>query len=334
MTKPGLIDAVFDTLHDREAMAIQQPCIVLAEPFEPAAVAKLRAVGQVTELKACDEATLRAAVDNCDALLVRSRARVTRAVIEGAPRLRVIGRGGVGLENIDVDAAKERGVIVVYTPGAATDAVADLTIGLMIAVVRGIAACDADVRAGRFEQARQRTCGRELSEMTVGIIGMGRIGRAVAKRCRIAFSMSVLYNDIVQPGWLGFVAEPATKDELYARCDVVSLHVPLNDTTKNLIDAGAFSRFKTGSFLINTSRGGVVGSEALAKALMDGHLAGAGLDVVEPEPLPADHPLLRAPNTIFTAHIGARTTSGLSRMNAVVDDVLRVLEGKPPLYPS
>jgi D-3-phosphoglycerate dehydrogenase len=308
--------------------------IVLAEPFDGTAVEKLRAVGDVLALEACDESTLRRAVLDCDALLIRTATRVSRAVIENATRLRVIGRGGVGLENIDLAAARERGIVVVYTPDAATDAVADLAIGLMIALLRKLTACDAMVRSGQFQEAREQSGSRELSELTLGVVGMGRIGRAVARRCRSGFGMTVMYNDIVSPGWLDFTATPVTKGDLYADSDVVSLHVPLTDATRRLIDAVALTQFKKGALLINTSRGGVVDSLALAQALADGRLAGAALDVVEPEPLPAEHPLMQAPNTLLTPHIGARSFAGLARMNSVVEDVIRVLRGQPPLYPA
>jgi len=308
--------------------------IVLTEAFDDTAVEKLRTVGEVVVLDACDEARLKEAVADCDALLVRTRTAVTRSVIESATRLRVIGRGGVGLENIDVDAARQRGIAVVYTPHASTDAVADLTVGMMIALVRNIGRCDAMVRKGQFWEARGGSCTREMSELTVGIVGMGRIGQAVARRCRNGFGMTVLYNDIVSPGWLDFVSTPVSKGQLYARADVVTLHVPLTDSTRKLIDAAALNQFKKGSVLINTSRGGVVNSLALAEALEAGTLGGAALDVFEPEPLPTGHPLLLAPNTVFTPHIGSRSVAGLARMNDVVEDVVRVLQGRSPLYPA
>lgn len=306
----------------------------MAEAFEPAAVEKLRVVGEIVALDDCDEARLKEAVADCDALLIRTKTNVTREVIETAPRLRVIGRGGVGLDNIDLGAARERGISVVYTPHASTDAVAELTVGLMIALIRNVHGCDAMVRSGQFWEAREQACSRELSELTLGIVGMGRIGRAVARRCRNGFGQAILYNDIVSPGWLDFAATPVTKDQLYADADVVSLHVPLTESTCHLINAAALNRFKKGAVLINTSRGGVVDSMALAAALSAGTLAGAALDVYDPEPLLANHTLMQAPNTLFTPHIGARSFAGLARMNDVVEDVVRVLQGRSPLFPA
>ncbi len=306
--------------------------IVFAEKFDEAAVERMRSVGRVTLLDACDEAALTEAVRDCDGLLVRSCAPVTRAVLEQARRLRVIGRGGAGIENIDVDAARERGITVVHTPEAATDAVADLTVGLMISLLRHIATGDSMIHGGQFAAARMGSVGHELRDLTLGIVGLGRIGKAVARRCRHGFGMSILYNDIVRPGLVDFVATPVEKEELYRRADVVSLHVPLTDDTHHLINDAALSKFKDGAILINTSRGAVVDGSALARALSSGALGGAALDVFDPEPLPADHPLMTAPNTLFTPHIGARTRRGLARMNAVVEDVIGVLQGKPPRY--
>jgi D-3-phosphoglycerate dehydrogenase len=315
-------------------VADASPHIVFAEPFDEAAVERMRSIGRVTILSACNDASLAEAMSDCDALLVRTYAQVTRRVIESARRLRVIGRGGSGLENIDLDAAQERGVVVVHTPAAATQAVADLTVGLIISLVRGIAASDALVRAGRFHEARERIRTRELHELTLGVVGLGRIGRAVARRCKHGFGMSILYNDIVEPGLLDFVATAVDKDRLYRESDIVSLHVPLTDQTRGLIDHTTLSKFKEGAILINTARGAVVDCAALARALHSGRLGGAGLDVFDPEPLPADHPLLTAPNTLFTPHVGARTQLALAGMNAVVEDVIAVLEGKHPRHPA
>ena len=303
--------------------------IVFAEAFDPPAIQKMREIGRVTVLHASDDdRALIEAIRDCDALLVRSCTTVTRAMLGQAPRLRVVGRGGAGLDNIDIEAAKERGITVVHTPDAGTEAVADLTVGLLISMLRNINTGDARVRSGRFREAREPSCAPELGELTLGIVGLGRIGKAVARRCRRGFQMTVLYNDIVAPGLLDFVASPVRKEELYRRSDVISLHVPLTDKTRSLLSEESFKRFKPGSLLINTSRGAVVDGEALARALTSGILAGAALDVFDPEPLPPGHPLMAAPGTLFTPHIGARTETSLKRMNAVVDDVIRVLKGQ------
>lgn len=308
--------------------------IVVAEPYAPEAIERLREFADLTVLDGCDDDVLRKAAVDCDALLVRTYAKVTRSVLEAGTRLKVVGRGGVGLDNIDVDAARSLGIQVVHTPAAATDAVADLTIGLMIALVRGVLTHDKAVRAGRFFESREAAPSVELSELTIGIIGLGRIGRAVARRCRIGLGMAVLYNDIADPGRRDFDASAVSKAVLYERADVISLHVPLTPATTKLIDADALARFKSGAFLINTARGAVVDCEAAAAALESGHLGGAAFDVFDPEPLPPGHSLLSAPGTIFTPHIGARTHGALRRMNDVVADVRLVLDGRRPTHPA
>ena len=308
---------------------------VFAEPYNASALAKARAIGRVTVLDRPGDTASADTIRDADALLIRTASPATRGMMERAPHLKVIGRAGVGLENVDLDAARERGIVVVYTPAAATDAVADLTVGLMIALIRGVVRGDALLRARRFDEGRATCLGVELSELTLGIIGLGRIGKAVARRSRHGFGMKVVYHDIVEMGALDFEAAVVDLDRLYAESDVVSLHVPLTDFSRRMIDDRALSRFKSGAYLINTARGAVVDHEALARALAaDGRLAGAALDVFDPEPLPPGHPLGSRSNVIMTPHIGARTHGGLERMNDVIDDVIGVLRGDPPRNPA
>ena len=299
---------------------------VFADWFDPTAVARARLVGRVTILERNDEATLIEAVSDCDALLVRTTARVTKSVIEAAPRLRVIGRGGAGLENIDLDAARSRNVTVLSTPDASTAAVADLTVGLVIAMLRGITHGDRMIRAGRFDEGRRECVGFEVGGVTLGIIGLGRIGLAVARRFHVGFGTRIVFNDIRDPGPLPFAAERASKAGVYRQADVLTLHVPLTTDTRGMIGRDALLALRKGAFLVNTSRAGVVDSAALAEALKSNHLAGAALDVLDVEPPNADDPLLAAPNTILTPHIGSRTVGSLARMNAVVDDVIKLLQ--------
>jgi len=315
-------------------MAESRPRIVLAEPYSPNATEKLRAVGDVISLERCDEDALVEAVAGADALVVRTRSEVTRRVLERGTNLKVIGRGGVGLDNIDVGAARKRGVAVVYTPHAATDAVADLTVGMIISLVRRMAWSEDLLRGGSFEAARAEACFREMRDLTIGIVGMGRIGQAVAKRCRNGFGCAIVYNDVRDVGWTGVAAEAVSKEALFAVSDVVSLHVPLTETTRGMIHSSALPRFKDGAILINTSRGAVVDCVAVADALARGKLGGAGFDVYDPEPLPPGHPLLSAPNTVLIPHLASRTNRGLAGMNNVVDDVIRVLRGDRPRYPA
>lgn len=315
-------------------MASRPYHIVVAEPYSESALAALREVGQVRILDSCDEPSLLTAVADADALLVRTYARVTARVFEAAPGLRVVGRGGVGLDNVDLSAARARGVIVVYTPAAATHSVAELTIALMIALERNLLAGDEAVRTDHLAEARSRPHGREFQGRTVGIVGLGRIGRAVARACGPGLGMRVLYNDLVDVGRVEFPAESASKPVLFRESDVVSLHVPLTKRTRHLINADVLATFKPAATLINTARGAVVDLIALADALRSGRLAGTALDVFDPEPLPRDHPILSAPNVLFSPHVGARTHEGLARMNEVVHDVIAVLQGRSPKYPA
>ena len=308
--------------------------ILLVESFDESAVQRLERAGRLRRASACDEGTLVDEVPGADALLVRTYAQVTAAVIEAGKRLKVIGRGGVGLENIDLRAARDRGVPVVYTPAAASDSVAEFTVGLMLAVERHLVRGEAMVRGERFLEARGTLIGRQLRGLTLGIVGLGRIGRRVGRIARTGLGMSVIYNDIVEIRDLDYAVTPADKGRIWAESDVVSLHVPLTSLTRHLVNAEVLARFKPTSTLINTSRGAVVDDSALGAALSAGQLAGAALDVYEMEPPPPDHPLLAAPNVLLSPHVAARTGVGLARMNDVVDDVIAVLNGKPPAYPA
>ncbi|MCP4639849.1 MAG: hydroxyacid dehydrogenase, partial [bacterium] len=256
------------------------------------------------------------------------------AVIDAGTKLKVIGRGGVGLENIDLPAARSRGVTVVYTPAAASDSVAEYTVGLMLALERHVVRGDAMVRGGHFREARSELIGRELRGLAMGIVGLGRIGRRVGRIAHAGLGMTVLYNDVVEITNLDYEAQSVGKDRIWAESDVVSLHVPLTRLTCHLVDGAVLSRLKPTSTLINTSRGAVVHGGALARALAAGRLAGAATDVYETEPPPVDDPLLTAPNVLLSPHVAARTRTGLARMNDVVDDVIAVLSGSAPAYPA
>jgi D-3-phosphoglycerate dehydrogenase len=239
-------------------------------------------------------------------LIVRSATKVDAAVLDRAPRLRVVGRAGVGVDNIDVAAASERGVAVMNAPGGNTVSAAELTMALLLAVARRVTEADRTMREGKWERSRLR--GVELRGKTLGVIGAGRIGWEVAERCR-AFGMDVIVYDPYLPASRVEELRPhlVTLDRLIEGADVISLHVPLNAETKGLIDADALSRMKKGAFVLNASRGGVIDETALAQALGEGRIGGAGLDVYEIEPLSPDSPLLTAPNLVLTPHLGAST---------------------------
>lgn len=308
--------------------------VLLAEGLTAEAESRLMAGAEVVRAPATDEQTLCDHIRDCDALVVRTSTRVTRTVLEAGRRLRVVGVAGVGTDNVDLAAAEALGIPILNTPAAASDAVAEFTVGLILQLLRPIPRLADDYRRGRFHAARAQPHGRELRELTVGIVGMGRIGSRVGRICSAGFGARVLYNDIVEVGPFAFPAERVEKDDLWSRCDIVSLHVPLTDATRGLVSTDVLKLFRRSAYLINTARGAVVDTGALTQALDGGLLAGAALDVTDPEPLPADHPLLACPNCILTPHVAARTFGGLARMCAIVDDVLDFLAAERPLTPT
>jgi D-3-phosphoglycerate dehydrogenase len=239
-------------------------------------------------------------------LIVRSATRVDATMLDLAPGLRVVGRAGVGVDNIDVAAASERGVAVMNAPGGNTVAAAELTMALLLSVARRVAEADRSMREGKWERAKFQ--GVELRGRTLGVIGGGRIGGAVAERCR-AFGMKVIVHDPYLPvERVVDLRSPVVElNDLLETADVVTLHVPLTEETKGLIGESALGMMKKGAFLINVSRGGVVDEAALARALAEERIAGAGLDVYETEPLATGSPLLSAPNLVLTPHLGAST---------------------------
>jgi D-3-phosphoglycerate dehydrogenase len=261
---------------------------------------------QVHRIHDSSSAEFSGVLSTAHALIVRSTTRVDAAMIDAAPELKVVGRAGVGVDNIDMDAASDAGVAVYNAPGGNTIAAAELTMALMLSVVRRVTAADHSVRAGRWDRASFR--GVELRGRTLGLIGAGRIGGEVARRCE-AFGMTVMaydpYIDETRAQQLGI--RLATVDEVIEEAEVISLHVPLNDETRHLIDSKALGRMKKQAFVINASRGGVIVEADLAAALEEGLIAGAALDVYEDEPLSADSPLRDAPNLVLTPHLGAST---------------------------
>jgi D-3-phosphoglycerate dehydrogenase / 2-oxoglutarate reductase len=246
------------------------------------------------------------ALATVDALIVRSATRVTGEMLAQAPQLKAVGRAGVGVDNVDIAAATERGVAVFNAPGGNTVAAAELTIGLLISVARNIPAAEASVRSGRWSRAGFK--GVELRGKTLGLIGAGRIGSEVAVRCKV-FDMAVIaYDPYLSPTRAeGLGIEMVGLEDVLSRSDFVSIHVPLTEETGGIIGAAALEQMKKTAFLVNSSRGGVVDEDALAKALHKGDIAGAALDVFDTEPLAAGSPLRTAPRLVLTPHLGAST---------------------------
>ncbi|MGB9799808.1 MAG: hydroxyacid dehydrogenase [Thermanaerothrix sp.] len=302
--------------------------ILLTDGLEQNGQDILRAAAQVDNRAGISADDLLKVVAEYDALIVRGRTKVTAAVFDAAPRLKVVGRAGVGVDNIDLNAAKAHNVIVVNSPTATTIAVAELTLGLMLSVVREIPRADATMKAGQW--IKKELEGRELWRKTLGVIGFGRIGTEVARRAK-AFDMDILAYDPLLPAEAIRLrgGEPVSLDELLHRADIITLHVPLDENTRNLLNAEAFAKMKDGVYIICAARGGVIDEEALLQALNSGKVAGAGLDVFATEP-PGATALVTHPKVVCTPHIGAQTVEAQTRAaEDIATEVLAALEGKP-----
>ena len=302
--------------------------ILVADPLADDGLALLRAHAHVDYAPGLDRAELLARLAAADALIVRSGVRVDAAIIAAGHRLAVIGRAGTGLDNIDLDAAGAAGISVVNAPAANTTAAAEHALALMFALARHVPEADASLRAGEWRRAD--FIGIELAGKTLGLVGLGRIGLTVAVRAR-AMEMTLLAADpfVTAEAAVGHAIRMVSLAELLAAADVVSVHVPLSAATRGLIGADELALMKPTALLINTARGGLVDEAALARALVDGRLAGAGIDVYADEPLPPDSPLRSAPNTVLTPHLGASTAEAQVRAAVqTAEQVLAVLASR------
>jgi len=270
-------------------------------------------------------------VAGVDGLITLLTDRIDAGLLDAAgPQLKVISQMAVGVDNIDLAACTARGIPVGHTPGVLSDAVADLTIGLMLATARRMIEAAEDVKAGRWQAwSPMGWVGPDLYGATVGIVGMGRIGAAVARRLS-GFDVRLLYhNRHPSPYAAETGAELVGLNELLETSDFVSLHCPYTPATHHLIDAAALARMKSSAILINTARGGVVDQEALLAALQSGGIRAAGLDVFTPEPLPPDHPLLALPNVVALPHIGSASLPTRIKMaQMTVENLLAGLAGQ------
>ena len=261
------------------------------------------------------------ALADADAVVIRSEHQIDAQTIAAAPNLRLVARAGVGVENVDLDACTERGIVVLNTPAANSIAVAELTMAMMLALSRKIVAADNSVKAGKWEKGRFG--GHELFEKTLGLVGFGRIGREVALRAQ-SFGMRVTAYD-------PFVTEAAAKasnvtllplTDVVSGADVISLHLPLNDKTRNLIDAAMINRMKKTALLVNAARGGIIDEKALASAMTDGRIAGCALDVFEKEP-PENHWFDTHENVVVTPHLGAATAESQTKVAIEIAQAVR-----------
>ena len=311
------------------------PTVLVTEGSDPTPLDWLRERANVIEVS--HEAPAFAShLAQAQGLVVRTYTKVNEAMLAKAPQLKVVGRGGVGLENIDVAACRKRGVEVVYSPDANTLAVGDFVIGYMLQLLRPWAFFrDRVYDAAEFKKIRNTVRGKQLNELTLGILGMGRVGRRMGRIATGGFGMRVIYNDVLDvKGELDFPAEAVDKPTLYREADVLSLHVTMLPGNEHMIAAEQLALMKPTAILINTSRGEVLDAHALANAIRGKRLAGAAIDVFDPEPPPADFPLLGLENVLLTPHLAARTYTAIENMSWVVRDVMEVLTGRPPKYPA
>ncbi|MSQ42438.1 MAG: D-glycerate dehydrogenase [Dehalococcoidia bacterium] len=299
-----------------------------------APLARLRAAATVDLWEADTPppaAALRARAAGCDGLLSMLTERIDAPLLDACPRLRAVSNLAVGYDNIDVAACTARGVAVTNTPGVLTDATADMTFALLLAAARRLPEGERAVRTGAWGPWHPTwLLGHAVTGATLGIVGPGRIGAAVARRAR-GFEMRVLYHGRHEAP--GFPGARATLDGLLARSDYVSVHLPLTAETAGICDAAFFAKMQRHAIFVNTARGGVVDQPALARALRDGVIAGAAVDVTAPEPLPPDDPLLSAPHLVIAPHLGSATEETRTRMaQLAVDGLLAALAGRRPQH--
>src|SRR5712692_807369 len=293
--------------------------VLICDPIHADGLAILRTAGfQVDDQASIDKARLVEVIPNYEVAIVRGRTKIDASVIKTARKLRVIGRAGVGLDNVDVEAAKARGIQVWNTPGAPSTSVAELTVGLILSLLRKIPLADQEMKAGRW--IKNQLMGEELQGKKVGVIGRaGRIGNEVSRILTVGFQAEVLGYDVIRPkGVAGVTYEFADSiEDLLRRTDIVTVHVPYAPETHRLLGPERLRMMRKGSYLINTSRGDIVDGLALLELLRQGHLAGAGLDVFHLEP-PVDEwekALVNLPDgvTVTTCHIGAQTVQAQRR---------------------
>ena len=316
-------------LNSREVYKFM-PKVLVADKISAAGVEILKQVADVDVNTGLEKDALINCIGEYEGLVVRSATKVTADVIAAAERLRIIGRAGVGVDNIDVPAATQRGIVVVNSPEGNTIAVAELTMALLLSMSRNIPAADASVKAGRWERGKYE--GVEVYGKTIGIVGLGKIGREVAKRAQV-FGMKVIACD---PYMSADVAkklgvEMKCLDDLLAASDYISFHLPKNKETEGMIGAREIERMKTGVRIINTARGGIIDEAALAEGLKSGKIAAAAVDVFSQEPITPDNPLLGVENIITTPHLGASTAEAQSKVAVdVAEQMVDFFRGLPP----
>jgi D-3-phosphoglycerate dehydrogenase len=294
--------------------------ILVADPLSPEAFEKLKSISgfEVTLKTGMNEEELIKAIPDFQAVVVRGATKVTGKVIEAALNLEIIVRAGIGLDNIDVAAAREKGIQVENTPAATSISVAEHALGLMLDAVRNHGRANLSMKEHKWE--KKILSGTELYGKTLGIIGLGRIGQEVARRA-LAFGMTVVAYDVIEVK-TDLDVKQVSLEELIAQADLITLHIPLTEETKHMISDAQFGKMKDGVVIINASRGGTVDEEALLRALESGKVRAAALDVFEKEP-PDDFALIDNPNVVATPHIGAAAKEGQKRAGIEVVKILK-----------
>jgi D-3-phosphoglycerate dehydrogenase / 2-oxoglutarate reductase len=308
--------------------------VLLYETMHEAGTRLLAEKCELVYAKSFEEEHLISLVHDMDAIVIRANGAVSRGVIEAARRLKVIGRHGVGLDGIDLAAAAERGIRVVYTPTANTESVAEHFVALALMLAKKVRPGDIALRQGNWK-ARYDLIGTELRGKTLGILGCGRIGQQTARICHYGFAMPVVYYDVIDypkvESELGAVR--AEMEEVCRRADFVSINLPMLPDTRGRVNADLIRHMKPSAFLINMARGPIWKEADVLEALKSGRIAGAGSDVFESEPALQGNPLFAMDNFVGTPHMSAHTDEGMSRMSLVASDVLAVLEGRKPEFP-
>jgi D-3-phosphoglycerate dehydrogenase len=303
--------------------------VLIADPISKSGIETLSKYCEVDVKTGLSKEDLLKIIPYYDALVVRSETKVDRDVISAGKNLKIIGRAGVGVDNIDVDSATERGIIVVNAPEGNTISACEHTFALMLSLARNIPDANASLKRGEWK--RKEFIGVELYGKTLGVIGLGRIGLAVSQRA-LSFGMEVIGYDpyISKERITEMGIKPVSLDELYANSDFITIHTPLTADTKNLIDRSAFLKMKRGVRIINCARGGIINEQDLIWAIEEGIVAGAAIDVFEKEPPPSDSPILKNSKIIVTPHLGASTVEAQERVaQIVIEDILRMLRGEP-----
>ena len=306
-----------------------RPRVLVSDPIAPEGIDILRRVADVDVKTGLPKDELAAIIGDYHALAVRSETKVTADVLARATKLKIIGRAGVGVDNIDVEEATRRGVLVVNSPEGNTMAAAELSVALLLSLARNIPQADGALRRGEWK--RSKYMGSEIYGKTLGVIGLGKIGREVAKRLQ-SFGMTVLgYDPFLRPEQAEALGiRLADLDTLYAESDYITVHVPKTKDTTGMIGAAQIDKMKPTVRLINCARGGIMDETAVAEAVKSGRIAGAAIDVFTTEPAPADNPLLGIENIVTTPHLGASTEE--AQVNVAIDiaeQIADVLNGKP-----